>query len=42
MNGDGQVVGVLGGHEQGGATADVSYSVVLGAEAAALYRRAVC
>lgn len=42
VNGDGQVVGVLGGHEQGGATADVSYSVVLGAEAAALYRRAVC
>ncbi|MFK4100001.1 trypsin-like serine peptidase [Streptomyces sp. NPDC019531] len=42
VNGDGQVVGVLGGHEQGGATADVSYSVVLGAEAAALYRDAVC
>jgi len=42
VNGDGQVVGVLGGHEQGGATADVSYSVVLGAEAAALYREAVC
>ncbi|MDH6585662.1 V8-like Glu-specific endopeptidase [Streptomyces sp. SAI-208] len=41
VNGDGQVVGVLGGHEQGGATADVSYSVVLGAEAAALYRDAV-
>jgi V8-like Glu-specific endopeptidase len=38
VNGNGQVVGVLGGHEQGGATADVSYSVVLGAEAAALYR----
>ncbi|MEU9170972.1 trypsin-like peptidase domain-containing protein [Streptomyces sp. NPDC048420] len=42
VNGDGQVVGVLGGHEQGGATADVSYSVVLGAEAAALYRDAIC
>jgi V8-like Glu-specific endopeptidase len=42
VNGDGRVVGVLGGHEQGGATADVSYSVVLGDEAAALYRRAVC
>ncbi|MET7691101.1 trypsin-like peptidase domain-containing protein [Streptomyces sp. NPDC005483] len=41
VNGDGQVVGVLGGHEEGGATADVSYSVVLGAEAAALYRDAV-
>jgi len=42
VNGDGQVVGVLGGHEQGGLTPDVSYSVVLGAEAAALYRDAVC
>ncbi|MDT0485215.1 trypsin-like peptidase domain-containing protein [Streptomyces sp. DSM 41640] len=42
VNGNGQVVGVLGGHEQGGATPDVSYSVVLGAEAAALYRDVVC
>lgn len=41
VNGDGQVVGVLGGHEEGGATADVSYSVVLGAKAEELYRRAV-
>jgi V8-like Glu-specific endopeptidase len=40
INGDHQVVGILGGHEQGGATADVSYSVVLGAEAARLYREA--
>ncbi|MEU8590265.1 trypsin-like peptidase domain-containing protein [Streptomyces sp. NPDC048664] len=40
VNGDGEVVGVLGGHEQGGSTADVSYSVVLGSEAAALYRTA--
>ncbi|MDN3028812.1 trypsin-like peptidase domain-containing protein [Streptomyces sp. S.PB5] len=40
VNGDGDVVGVLGGHEQGGATDDISYSVVLGAEAAELYRRA--
>lgn len=40
VNGDGEVVGVLGGHEEGGATADISYSVVLGAEAAALYREA--
>ncbi|MFE9444810.1 trypsin-like serine peptidase [Streptomyces sp. NPDC006602] len=40
VNGDGEVVGVLGGHEQGGATADISYSVVLGAEAASLYRAA--
>ncbi|MER6284840.1 trypsin-like peptidase domain-containing protein [Streptomyces sviceus] len=41
VNGDGQVVGVLGGHEQGGVTPDVSYSVVLGAEARALHRDAV-
>lgn len=40
VNGDGQVVGVLGGHEEGGATADISYSVVLGAEARSLYRDA--
>ncbi|MFF3330170.1 trypsin-like serine peptidase [Streptomyces sp. NPDC002888] len=37
VNGDGEVVGVLGGHEEGGATADISYSVVLGREAAELY-----
>lgn len=41
VNGDGEVVGVLGGHEQGGATADISYSVVLGRQAAELYRDAV-
>lgn len=40
VNGDGQVVGVLGGHEQGGDTDDISYSVVLGSEAAELYRDA--
>ncbi|MEU1041986.1 trypsin-like serine peptidase [Streptomyces sp. NPDC005551] len=40
VNGDGQVVGVIGGHEEGGDTADVSYSAVLGEEAAALHRRA--
>lgn len=40
INGDRQVVGVLGGHERGGSTPDVSYSVVLGAEAAELYRDA--
>ncbi|MEV5434874.1 trypsin-like peptidase domain-containing protein [Streptomyces sp. NPDC052682] len=40
VNGDGQVVGVLGGHEEGGTSPDVSYSVVLGAEAARLYRDA--
>ncbi|MEU6221935.1 trypsin-like peptidase domain-containing protein [Streptomyces sp. NPDC047022] len=40
VNGDGEVVGVLGGHEQGGSTPDVSYSVVLGDAAADLYRTA--
>ncbi|MGW3494551.1 trypsin-like peptidase domain-containing protein [Streptomyces sp. NPDC001020] len=40
VNNDGEVVGVLGGHEQGGSTSDISYSVVLGREAAALYRTA--
>ena len=37
VNGDHEVVGILGGHEQGGTTPDISYSVVLGAEAAELY-----
>lgn len=37
VNGDGEVVGVLGGHEQGGATDDTSYSVVLGTGARELY-----
>ncbi|KPI13646.1 hypothetical protein OK074_8751 [Actinobacteria bacterium OK074] len=40
VDGDGGVIGVLGGHEEGGSTADVSYSVVMGGEAAALYRTA--
>ncbi|WP_018548500.1 trypsin-like serine peptidase [Streptomyces sp. LaPpAH-108] len=40
INGDGQVVGVLGGHERGGSTPDVSYSVVLGRGAARLYASA--
>jgi hypothetical protein len=40
VNGDGQVVGILGGHDQGGTTADTSYSVVLGSGAAELYREA--
>ncbi|MEU1195658.1 trypsin-like peptidase domain-containing protein [Streptomyces sp. NPDC005813] len=40
VNGDGEVVGVIGGHQQGGATDDVSFSVVLRSEAAALYRAA--
>lgn len=40
VNGDGSTVGILGGHEQGGATADISYSVVLAAEAGDLYEDA--
>ncbi|MEU6776313.1 serine protease [Streptomyces sp. NPDC046759] len=40
INGDGQVVGILGGHEEGGSTDDVSYSVVLAGGAAELYRDA--
>ncbi|MEU1297735.1 MULTISPECIES: trypsin-like peptidase domain-containing protein [unclassified Streptomyces] len=40
VNGDGSVVGILGGHEQGGTTADISYSVVLGDEAGELYEDA--
>ncbi|MER6979666.1 trypsin-like peptidase domain-containing protein [Streptomyces carpinensis] len=40
INGDRQVVGVLGGHEEGGSTPDTSYSVVFGAEAAELYKDA--
>ncbi|MFF6999445.1 trypsin-like serine peptidase [Streptomyces sp. NPDC008313] len=41
VNGDGEIVGVIGGHEQGGDTADVSYSVVLGDAVARLYQDAV-
>ncbi|MFF8477944.1 trypsin-like serine peptidase [Streptomyces sp. NPDC015414] len=39
-DGGGRVVGVLGGYEKGGSTADVSYSVVLRGQTAELYRRA--
>jgi hypothetical protein len=41
INGDDQVVGILGGHEEGGSTDDVSYSVVLGSGAADLYKDAI-
>lgn len=41
INGDHQVVGILGGHEEGGSTDDVSYSVVLGSKAAELYKDAI-
>ncbi|MEW2163268.1 trypsin-like serine protease [Streptomyces sp. NPDC007084] len=40
VNGDGAVVGVIGGHERGGKTDDISYSPVFGTEAADLYREA--
>ncbi|MEU0198343.1 MULTISPECIES: trypsin-like peptidase domain-containing protein [unclassified Streptomyces] len=40
VNGNGQVVGILGGHDEGGTTPGVSYSVVLGTEAERLYREA--
>jgi V8-like Glu-specific endopeptidase len=38
VTGDGQLVGVLGGHDNGGTSADMSYSVVFRSEAAAAYR----
>ncbi|MEU8972370.1 trypsin-like peptidase domain-containing protein [Streptomyces monashensis] len=41
INNEGQVVGVLGGYDAGGDTADVSYSVTLGSQAAALYKAAI-
>jgi len=40
VNNDGEIVGILGGHEQGGSTSDVSYSIVLKKEASDLYRKA--
>ncbi|WP_189958877.1 trypsin-like serine peptidase [Streptomyces alanosinicus] len=40
INSEGQVVGVLGGYDEGGDTDDVSYSVTLGSLAAALYKDA--
>jgi V8-like Glu-specific endopeptidase len=39
--GQGTVIGVIGGYQQGGDTPDVSYSAVFGANVAALYRAAV-
>ena len=39
--GQGVVIGVIGGYEQGGDTPQVSYSAVLGASAATLYQEAV-
>jgi V8-like Glu-specific endopeptidase len=39
--GQGLVIGVIGGYQQGGDTPQVSYSAVLGANATALYEQAV-
>jgi V8-like Glu-specific endopeptidase len=39
--GEGTVIGVIGGYQQGGYTPDVSYSAVFGQNVAALYRTAV-
>ena len=39
--GQGTVIGVIGGYQQGGYTPQISYSSVLGANAAALYKTAV-
>jgi V8-like Glu-specific endopeptidase len=39
--GQGMVIGVIGGYQQGGYTPQISYSAVLGANATALYKTAV-
>ena len=41
VTGQGLVIGVIGGYQQGGDTPQVSYSAELGANAAALYKTAV-
>ena len=41
LTGQGTVIGVIGGYEQGGLTPQVSYSSMFGANVAALYRQAV-
>jgi len=41
VTGQGLVIGVIGGYQQGGDTPQVSYSAVLGAKATALYEQAV-
>jgi len=41
VTGEGLVIGVIGGYQQGGDTPQVSYSAMLGANAAALYQDAV-
>jgi len=41
LNGQGIVIGVIGGYEQGGLTPQVSYSAMFGANVMALYEMAV-
>jgi len=41
LTGQGTVIGVIGGYEQGGLTPQISYSSMFGANVAALYRQAV-
>jgi hypothetical protein len=41
VTGQGIVIGVIGGYQQGGYTPQISYSAVLSANAAALYKTAV-
>jgi V8-like Glu-specific endopeptidase len=41
LTGQGTVIGVIGGYEQGGLTPQISYSSMFGANVAALYQRAV-
>jgi V8-like Glu-specific endopeptidase len=40
VSGEGTIIGVIGGYEQGGLTPSVSYASVFGAEVAALYQTA--
>jgi V8-like Glu-specific endopeptidase len=40
LSGQGTVIGVIGGYQQGGDTDDVSYSIVFGASVASLYQEA--
>jgi V8-like Glu-specific endopeptidase len=37
----GSIIGVIGGYQQGGDTADVSYSIVFGSDTQALYEQAL-
>jgi hypothetical protein len=41
QTGQGTVIGVIGGYEQGGLTPQVSYSAMFGENVAALYQAAV-